>query len=170
MGPGQHPRYTRADFGQEAVGGSTTTTRTQATRDARHAASVNNKSGEHRDGWRPKSLVAEHRRWSSEHGQTPVHESVPATWECASHCNMVAELCCESPQHGSGAIVRESPEHGSGAELRTTAVTEPEHARAPITEDGSRTSPTSSLQRTRECQSSRWLGRPTCTRRRTLTQ
>ena len=29
----------------------------------------------------------------------------------------------------------ESPEHGSGAELRTTAVTEPEHARAPITED-----------------------------------
>ena len=43
--------------------------------------------------------------------------------------------------------MRESPEHGSGAELRTTAVTEPEHARAPITEDGSRTSPTSSLRR-----------------------
>ena len=31
--------------------------------------------------------------------------------------------------------MRESPEHGSGAVLRTTAVTEPEHARAPITED-----------------------------------
>ena len=31
--------------------------------------------------------------------------------------------------------MRESPEHGSGAELRTTAVTEPKHARAPITED-----------------------------------
>ena len=39
------------------------------------------------------------------------------------------------PQHGCGAIERESPEHGSGAVLRTTAVTEPEHARAPITED-----------------------------------
>ena len=36
VGPGQHPRYTRADFGQEAVGGSTTTTRAHkrhATRD-----------------------------------------------------------------------------------------------------------------------------------------
>ena len=31
--------------------------------------------------------------------------------------------------------MRESPEHGSGARLRTTAVTKPEHARAPITED-----------------------------------
>ena len=51
----------------------------QATRDARHTA--NNNGAEHRDGWRPKSLVAEHRRWSSEHGQTPVHESVPATWK-----------------------------------------------------------------------------------------
>ena len=40
----------------------------------------------------------------------------------------------ESPEHGSGAIVRESPEHGSGAELRTTAVTEPKHARAPTSE------------------------------------
>ena len=29
VGPGQHPRYTRADFGQVAVGGSTTTTRTR---------------------------------------------------------------------------------------------------------------------------------------------
>ena len=27
------------------------------------------------------------------------------------------------------------PQHGSGAELRITAVTEPEHARAPITKD-----------------------------------
>ena len=29
VGPGQHPRYIRADLGQEAVGGSTTTTRTR---------------------------------------------------------------------------------------------------------------------------------------------
>ena len=54
----------------------------------------------------------------------------------ASRRNMVAKLCCESsPEHGKGATVRESPEHGSGAESRTTAVTEPEYARAPITED-----------------------------------
>ena len=39
------------------------------------------------------------------------------------------------PQRGRCAVMRESPEHGSGAELRTTAVTEPKHARAPITED-----------------------------------
>ena len=36
--PAGHPRYTRADFGQEAVGGSTTTTRARdPTRDPRHA-------------------------------------------------------------------------------------------------------------------------------------
>ena len=69
----------------------------------RETRSVNNKGAEHRDGGRPKRLVAEHRRWSSEHGQTPVHESVPATWECASHRNIVAELCCRShptDEHG----------------------------------------------------------------------
>ena len=37
VGPGQHPRYTRADFGLEAVGGSTTTTRTRRQHaDVRH--------------------------------------------------------------------------------------------------------------------------------------
>ena len=35
LGPGQHPQYTRADFGQEAVGGSTTTTRTRKRRRTR---------------------------------------------------------------------------------------------------------------------------------------
>ena len=59
----------------------------------------------------------------------PQHGSVRVTatwqWSCVA----------DHPEHGSGAIVRESPGHGSGAELRTTAVTEPEHARAPITEE-----------------------------------
>ena len=37
VGPGQYPRYTRADFGQEAVGGSTTTTNTRRRHaDVRH--------------------------------------------------------------------------------------------------------------------------------------
>ena len=128
--------------------------RTQAT-DARHAVrtpsvlftpnvSVNNKGGEHRDGWQPNSLVAEQAH--PQHGSV----RVTATWQwsyVASHL-----------QRGRCATMRESPEHGSGARLRTTAVTEPKHARAPITEDGSRTSPTSSLRRTRECQSSWCLG------------
>ena len=115
-----------------------------------------NKGGEHRDGWQPNSLVAEQAH--------PQHESVrvTTTWQWS--------YVADQPQRGSGATMRESPEHGSGAELRTTAVTEPEHARAPITEDGSRTSPTSSLRRTWEFQSPWWLGWPTCTRRRTLTQ
>ena len=47
------------------------------------------------------------------------------------------------PQHGSVRVtatwqwsyVAGQPQHGSGAELRTTEVTEPEHARALITED-----------------------------------
>ena len=83
--PAGHPRYTRADFGQEAVGGSTTTTRTQATRDARHAVRTPsvlftrtwgwNKGGEHRDGWQPNSLVAEQAH--PQHGSV----RVTTTWQ-----------------------------------------------------------------------------------------
>ena len=57
------------------------------------------------------------------------HESVrvTTTWKWS--------YVADKPQRGSGATMRESPENGSGARLRTTAVTEPEHARAFITED-----------------------------------
>ena len=80
-----------------------------------------NKGGEHRDGWQPNSLVAEQAH--PQHGSV----RVTATWQWS--------YVADQPQRGSGATVRESPEHGSGAVFRTTAVTEPEHARAPITED-----------------------------------
>ena len=45
---------------------------------------------------------------------------VTATWQWS--------YVADQPQRGSGATMRESPKHGSGAGLRTTAVTEPEHA------------------------------------------
>ena len=84
--------------------------RTQATRDARHGA--NSKCADH------PNMVG-HKGGEHRDGWQPN--------------SLVAEQV--HPQHGSGAIVRESPEHGSGARLRTTAVTEPKHARAPLTED-----------------------------------
>ena len=44
MGPGLHPQYTRADFGQEAVGGpsnSTSTTQRRRTRNASMRTELN---------------------------------------------------------------------------------------------------------------------------------
>ena len=70
--------------------------RAHASDTRRETRSASNNGGEHRDGWRPNSLVAEHRCRSSEHGHAPGHESAPATWECASRRNMVGELCCRS--------------------------------------------------------------------------
>ena len=130
MGPRQHPRYTRADFGQEAVGGSTTTTRARK----RHAT---------RDTQCEQQVC-----------RSPLHDCGTRVVNTETGGDLTAWY------RNKRNIVASHPQHGSGAELRTTAVTEPKHARAP----------TSSLRRTRECQSSRCLGRPTCTRRRTLSQ
>ena len=41
---------------------------------------------------------------------TPVHESAPATWECASHRNMAVELCCRS----TPTVLLEVDEHLMG--------------------------------------------------------
>ena len=87
MGPGQHPRYTRADFGQEAVGGSTTTTRARkqhATRDTQCEQQgrcslerdcgtrvVNTETG--------GDLTPGSGTGAGHPIMTPVHESAPAT-------------------------------------------------------------------------------------------
>ena len=127
----------RPDFGQEAVGGSTMTTRARkrhATRDAQC---------EQQRCWTPRRVA------TSELGsgtQALFIRTWPRTCTRKPTRNMGV---CESPQHGSGAMLQittqhgsgarvqrtEAPVHGSGAELRTTAVTVPEHPRAPITED-----------------------------------
>ena len=57
--PAGHPRYTRADYDQEAVGGSTSRARGRANDTRRETHTASNTGAEHRDGWRPDSLVAE---------------------------------------------------------------------------------------------------------------
>ena len=84
--PAGHPRYTRADYDQEAVGGSTSRARARDT-SHRHTSCE--------QGWRPNSLVAEYM--AAEH---PPHVSG------ARVQSTEASVHGSAPVHGSGAELR----------------------------------------------------------------
>ena len=84
VGPGQHPRYTRADFGQEAVGGSTTTTRARK----RHAT---------RDTQCEQQVCRSPERGCGRRVVNTETGGDRTAWQRNKNTrNMVAELCCES--------------------------------------------------------------------------
>ena len=103
-------RYTRADFGQEAVGGSTTTTRARKRHATRHTQCEQQVccSPERDCGTRVVNTVTGGNltAWVAEQAH-PQHGSVriTATWQ--------RSYVADNPQRGIGATMRESPEQTS---------------------------------------------------------